>query len=193
MKAVMGAGSSVMNAIQMTAEQERAMAEDYEDDDELLAALVGEVLGRRGSRLEIQLEKAREMKSLAETEEREAMTVLLAVKEQVSSSRSCSCERKSESRGTCRNRSLSPYHLQVQHFESGIDRNCIDQIKSLPSPPALVCTVMQVILKLLQQHGRDVGGASGKVGVGLSKENFHSGTSGSQHCKYTLFPVCVST
>ena len=86
MKAVMGAGSSVMNAIQMTAEQERAMAEDYEDDDELLVALVGEVLGRRGSRLEIQLEKAREMESLAETEEREARTALLAVKEQVSSS-----------------------------------------------------------------------------------------------------------
>ena len=57
----------------------------------------------------------------------------------------------------------------------------MDQIKSLPSPPAVVCTVMEVILTLLQQHGWG-GGASG-VGVATSEENVLSGSEFSQRCE----------
>ena len=85
MKAVLGMGTSVMNAIQMTAEQEKVMAEDYEDDEELLADLLGDSLGRRGSRLELQLERARERELAVETEEKKARAAMMTVKEEVRS------------------------------------------------------------------------------------------------------------
>ena len=43
--------------------------------------------------------------------------------------------------------------MQALHWQSKIDRNTIDQIKSLANPPKLVGTIMELILTLLQQYG----------------------------------------
>ena len=70
----------------------------------------------------------------------------------------------------------------MEHCEERIDRNTIDQIKSLPSPPALVCTVMQVILTLLREHrGRE----RGRVGAEPSDDSIKSLSlsTGSQNCE----------
>ena len=72
-----------MGAMQMTTEQEKAMADEHEDEDEMLATLLGVSLGKRGSRLEMQLESARERVLAAETEEREAREAMVTVKEEV--------------------------------------------------------------------------------------------------------------
>lgn len=44
-------------------------------------------------------------------------------------------------------------HQQAHVCESRIDRNTIDQIKSLKNPPRLVGTIMELMLTLLQQFG----------------------------------------
>ena len=63
------------------------------------------------------------------------------------------------------------WFVQVQYCEERINRNTVDQIKSLPSPPAVVCTVMQVMLTLLSQHrGRGGGGGGGGGGKGEASE-----------------------
>ena len=72
-----------MNAMQITAEQERAMAEEYEDDDGLLATLLGPTVSRRGSRLEAQLEGAREKEVVCEAEEKKARIDMVSAKEEV--------------------------------------------------------------------------------------------------------------
>ena len=72
-----------MNAIQITTEQERAMAEEYEDDDGLLASLLGPTVIRRGSRLEVQLEGARERELVCEAEEKKARMDMVSAKEEV--------------------------------------------------------------------------------------------------------------
>lgn len=71
-----------MNAIQMTVEQEKAMADDFEDSEELLSA-VGGGLGRKSSQLEAQLERTKELLLTAEAEEREAKTAMIRAREQV--------------------------------------------------------------------------------------------------------------
>ena len=84
MKAVLGGGgSSVISAMQMTADQEKAMAEDDQNDDETLAVLLGASLGKKASRAELQLEKARERELEAEAEEREAREAIITEKEEV--------------------------------------------------------------------------------------------------------------
>ncbi|CAI8014948.1 hypothetical protein GBAR_LOCUS9310 [Geodia barretti] len=112
-RALLSGSGSVMSAIQLTAEEEKAMAEDCEDEDEFLANLLGSCLRKKGSRLELQLAMARERERDAQREEEEARKAMIAARD------------------------------EVQYCEERINRNTVDQIKSLPSPPAVVCTVMQ--------------------------------------------------
>ena len=74
-----------MNAIQLTAEQEREMVENYEDEDEFLANLLGSCLRKKGSRLELQLTMARERERDAEEEEEEARKAVTAARDEVNS------------------------------------------------------------------------------------------------------------
>ncbi len=48
---------------------------------------------------------------------------------------------------------LCPF--KAHHLQHKIDRNTIDQIKSLPNPPALVGVVMELMLTLLKRYGID--------------------------------------
>jgi len=79
LKALLGHGSSVLSAMQMVSEQERLLAENEDDDEELLAVFVD----RRSSRLELMLHRAREQVLAAEEEEREAKLAMDRAKEQV--------------------------------------------------------------------------------------------------------------
>ena len=83
-----------MNAIELTADQERAMADDHEDEDDLLARLLGGSLGKKGSRLELQLEGAREREAAVEEEEKEARQVMVTARNEVRRGCvACVCER----------------------------------------------------------------------------------------------------
>ena len=82
-KALLSGSGSVMNAIQLTAEEEKAMAEDCEDEDEFLASLLGSCLRKKGSRLELQLAMARERERDAEGEEEEARKAMIAARDEV--------------------------------------------------------------------------------------------------------------
>lgn len=84
LKAVLGGSSSVLNAIELTTEQERGMTEDYEDEDLLLANLLGASLGKKGSRLELQLEGAKEREAAVEAEEKEARELMITIRDEVS-------------------------------------------------------------------------------------------------------------
>jgi len=79
LKALLGHGSSVLSAMQMVSEQERLLAENEDDDEELLAVFVD----HRSSRLELMLHRAREQVLAAEEEEREAKLAMDKAKEQV--------------------------------------------------------------------------------------------------------------
>ena len=83
MRALLSSSGSVMNAIQLTAEEEKAMAEDCEDEDEFLASLLGSCLRKKGSRLELQLAMARERERDAEREEEEARKAMIAARDEV--------------------------------------------------------------------------------------------------------------
>jgi hypothetical protein len=78
---------------------------------------------RRGSRLETLFQKAKEQLQRSEAEEKEAKRYMLSAKE------------------------------KAIHCQNKIDRNTIDQIKNLNNPPFLVCTIMELMLTLLWQHG----------------------------------------
>lgn len=49
--------------------------------------------------------------------------------------------------------SMNKYKEAAQHWFYKIDRNTIDQIKSLNNPPHLVGTIMELMLTLLNQYG----------------------------------------
>ena len=72
-----------MSAIQLTAEEEKAMAEDCEDEDEFLANLLGSCLRKKGSRLELQLAMARERERDAQREEEEARKAMITARDEV--------------------------------------------------------------------------------------------------------------
>ena len=72
-----------MSAIQLTAEEEKAMAEDCEDEDEFLASLLGSCLRKKGSRLELQLAMARERERDAQREEEEARKAMITARDEV--------------------------------------------------------------------------------------------------------------
>ena len=165
MKALLRGGGSVMNAITLTSEQERAMVEGHKDEGELLASLLGGWLGKKGSRLELQLETARERERAIGEEEREAREATITARDEVESEE---VQKETE----------ELFILQVQHYEERIDRNMVDQIKSLPSPPAVVCTVMQVMLALLNEPRPRERGE-------VSDESLRSGSlsTGSGHCE----------
>ena len=120
LKALLGHGSSVLSAMQMVGEQERLLAENEEDDEELLALFVD----RRSSRYDTLLQKAKEQLHLAEVEEQRAKQTMMKSKE------------------------------KALHWQNKIDRNTIDQIKSLNSPPRLVGTIMELMFTLLRQYGQ---------------------------------------
>ncbi len=119
LKALLGQGSSVLSAMQMVGEQERLLAENEDDDEELLS-LFGD---RRSSRYDALLQKAKEYLVQAESEELAAKQHMMKSKE------------------------------KALRFQGKIDRNTIDQIKSLNSPPRLVGTIMELMFTLLQQYG----------------------------------------
>ncbi len=123
LKALLGHGSSVLSAMQMVGEQERILAENEDDDVELLA-LFGD---RRSTRYDALLQKLREQLSAAETEELAAKQRMLKSKE------------------------------RALHWQGKIDRNTIDQIKSLNNPPRLVGTIMELMFTLLRQYGEQDG------------------------------------
>ena len=67
---------------QVVGEQERQLGEG-EEDEELLAVFLGGGAGKRGSRLELLVQRAREGVSAAEKEEKEASLSMTKAKEQV--------------------------------------------------------------------------------------------------------------
>ncbi len=139
LKALCGQGSSVLSAMQMVGEQERLLAENEEDDVELLA-LFGD---RRSSRYDTLLQRLHEQLSNAEAEEMTAKQRMVKFKE------------------------------KALHWQSKIDRNTIDQIKSLNNPPRLVGTIMELMFSLLYQYGeQDQSGESTQSTPG------HTSTSG---------------
>ena len=79
LKALLGHGSSVLSAMQVVGEQQRLLAENEEDDEELLAVFVD----RQSSRLELLLNRAREQLVVAEREERETKLAMNKTKEEV--------------------------------------------------------------------------------------------------------------
>ena len=79
LKALLGHGSSVLSAMQVVGEQQRLLAENEEDDEELLAVFVD----RQSSRLELLLHRAREQLVVAEREERETKLAVNKTKEEV--------------------------------------------------------------------------------------------------------------
>jgi len=79
LKALLGHGSSVLSAMQVVGEQQRLLAENEEDDEELLAVFVD----RQSSRLELLLHRAREQLAVAEREERETKLAMNKTKEEV--------------------------------------------------------------------------------------------------------------
>ena len=78
---------------------------------------------RHSSRHDALLQKLREQVALAESEEQAAKQRMMKSKE------------------------------SALHWQSKIDRNTIDQIKSLNNPPRLVGTIMELMFSLLQQYG----------------------------------------
>ena len=82
-RALQSGTGSVMNAILMAAEEEKAMAEDCEDEDEFLTNLLGTCLRKKGSRLELQLGMARERERDAEGEEEAARKAMTAARDEV--------------------------------------------------------------------------------------------------------------
>ena len=78
---------------------------------------------RRSSRYDALLQKLREQVAQAESEEQAAKQRMVKCKE------------------------------LALHWEGKIDRNTIDQIKSLNNPPRLVGTIMELMFALLQQYG----------------------------------------
>ena len=139
LKALLGHGSSVLSAMQMVSEQERQLLENEEDDDELLTVF----MDRRSSRLEAKLLRAKEQLATAEREEREAKQAMTNTKEQV----------RRKTTLTMQHVTLLVCSLQALHWQSKMDRNTIDQIKSLNNPPRLVGTIMELMLTLLKQYG----------------------------------------
>ena len=79
LKALLGHGSSVLSAMQVVGEQQRLLAENEEDDEELLAVFVD----RQSSRLELILHRAREQLVVAEKEERETKLAMNKTKQEV--------------------------------------------------------------------------------------------------------------
>ena len=79
LKALLGHGSSVLSAMQVVGEQQRLLAENEDDDEELLAVFVD----RQSSRLELLLHRAREQLVVAEREERETKLAMNKTKEEV--------------------------------------------------------------------------------------------------------------
>ena len=82
-------------------------------------------MDKQTTRLETLLVRAKEQVRVAEEEEREAKKSMIKSKE------------------------------TALHWHNKIDRNSIDQIKSLNSPPRLVGTIMELMLTLLKQYGVD--------------------------------------
>ena len=77
--ALLSHGSSVLSAIQVVGEQQRLLAENEEDNEELLAMFVD----RQSSHLELLLHRAREQLVVAEREERETKLAMNKTKEEV--------------------------------------------------------------------------------------------------------------
>lgn len=95
------------------------------ENDEDDEELLTLFLDRQTSRHEALLTKAKEHVRLAEQEESEAKRVMMKSKE------------------------------AALRWHGKIDRNAIDQIKTLNNPPRLVGTIMELMLTLLQQYGVD--------------------------------------
>ncbi|KAL5457324.1 hypothetical protein EMCRGX_G034572 [Ephydatia muelleri] len=97
-----------------------------EDKGEELLALFGDGKGPRTTRLEVLVQRVKESLVRAEEEEEVAKKMVTETRQ------------------------------QALQWQNRIDRNTIDQIKSLNSPPALVETIMELIITLLQQHGAEI-------------------------------------
>ena len=69
----------MLSAMQVVGEQQRLLAENEEDDEELLAVFVD----RQSSHLELLLHRAREQLVVAEREERETKLTMNKTKEEV--------------------------------------------------------------------------------------------------------------
>lgn len=124
LKALLGQGSSVLSAMKMVGERERLLAENEEDDKELLALF----MDQRSSRHDALLQKAKEKMHHAELEEQQNKQTMMKLKE------------------------------KALFWQNKIDRNTIDHIKSLNSPPRLIGTIMELMFMLLRQYGDQQGG-----------------------------------
>lgn len=82
-------------------------------------------MDRQTTRLEALLVRAKERLRVAEQEESEAKKVMMKFKD------------------------------TATHWHNKIDRNAIDQLKTLNSPPRLVGTIMELVLTLLRQYGTE--------------------------------------
>jgi len=101
-------------------------------------------LDKRASRLESLLQKAQDRVKVAKNEEVEVKKLMNKAKE------------------------------VAQHWQSKIDRNTIDEVKRINSPPHLVGTIMELILTLLNQYGS----AAGEQGQSSAEDSSSSGTPG---------------
>ncbi len=101
-------------------------------------------LDKRASRLEGLLQKAQDRVRAAEKEQEDASKLMSKAKE------------------------------EAQHWHDKIDRNTIDEVKRINSPPHLVGTIMELMLTLLNQYGSGVGEHSQSA----SDESSSSGTPG---------------
>ena len=88
MQALLGSGTTVMNAIQMAADQEREMDMNFDEDEDMLA-LAAEVLGKKASRLEFKLGQARNDVVATEAKEKKMVVALKKAREQVSQFQVC--------------------------------------------------------------------------------------------------------
>lgn len=120
-------------------------------------------LDRQTTRLEALLVKAKEHLGVAEKEESESRKAMIKSKE------------------------------TALYWHNKIDRNAIDQIKSLNNPPRLVGTIMELMLTLLKQYGVDpqTGSSSegsssstpGHMGLSMSKKKKNAFSAAAQTAK----------
>ena len=101
-------------------------------------------LDKRASRLESLLQKAQDRVKVAKDEDVEAKQLMNKAKE------------------------------VALHWQSKIDRNTIDEVKRINSPPHLVGTIMELMLTLLNQYGT----AAGEQSSSSAEDSSSSGTPG---------------
>lgn len=133
------------------------------ENDEDDEELLTLFLDKQTTRLEALFVKAKEHLRVAEQEESETKRAMMKSKE------------------------------AALRWQAKIDRNSIDQIKSLNSPPQLVGTIMELMLTLLKQHGAEPHAGSASEGSSSSTTPGHIPALSSKKKKATGFSGATQT